>query len=387
MNNPNIINEEINRFKLLMNYNSSKTLSENKELVQEQAGLFDDFIKAVTRVKKFFKYSDDFIEQLKAKSPAALRKFANDLLTTVGAKAEFPSLYKKAVDDFAQGVVNSTTNAEFKGLSDAAKKQRLISKGMSPDAADDVVKRMKELGGDSKLPAKTPDNLPAKPDNLPAKPVEISELPNTNKNITKYKLNDKIDDIEVVIHQAQKQGGWTRRRWLKVLAGIGITGIIAKAIYDGIKKDTPTAVAPVTPGDEGGTEGGTEGGAEGGTPGKGKINNPSWGRKIEVIGDYIYVPSEQGDPWEYRYNKTTKRWEAKKYFNPTWIDVDPSKGGKLVTADVAIRGRYDNMIKSYLEPTTPVTPNTPDTPPVQNPETGETEVENIDQNDEDFGKK
>ena len=142
MNNPNIINEEINRFKLLMNYNSSKTLSENKELVQEQAGLFDDFIKAVTRVKKFFKYSDDFIEQLKAKSPTALRKFANDLLITAGAKAEFPSLYKKAVDDFARGVIKGKTNAEFKGLSDAAKKQRLISKGMTPEAADDVVKRI-----------------------------------------------------------------------------------------------------------------------------------------------------------------------------------------------------------------------------------------------------
>lgn len=76
------------------------------------------------------------------------------------------------------------------------------------------------------------------------------------------------------------------------------------------------------------------------------------GSQVTFDETYIYVPYQTGDPWRYKYNKTTKTWEAQKNGKTNWIVVDPAKSEKYKAADEGIRARYDKMIEDFLNPKT-----------------------------------
>jgi len=128
------------------------TENQYKRIITEQSFLIN-LLRNFTsfgKLKTFFKYQDDFIDGLRNGSSRHLTDLAKDILITAGVKSEFPTLYTKTINDFAQGIIDSTKNLDFKKLSDIEKKQKLISNGISAEAAGDIVTKMNEINKISK---------------------------------------------------------------------------------------------------------------------------------------------------------------------------------------------------------------------------------------------
>lgn len=66
--------------------------------------------------------------------------------------------------------------------------------------------------------------------------------------------------------------------------------------------------------------------------------------------DYAILESESGDPYEYRYNKKTDRYETKKKGSSSWIVLDDSTD-RLKEARKAIEGRYGEQVQKVKEET------------------------------------
>ena len=66
---------------------------------------------------------------------------------------------------------------------------------------------------------------------------------------------------------------------------------------------------------------------------------------------YIYVPSYGSDPWDYRYNLQTQRWETQELPRTSWIDVNPTTKPSHEVANKSIRAKYDSLINSLITST------------------------------------
>jgi len=389
MNNHNLI-EFQKKFKLLSEYNTSLTFSENKKLITEQATVIDDLLKVaknIDKLKSFFKYTDEFINQVKTGVKAAKSKFLDDILKTKGAKAQFPEIHRavvnKTVDDILESLKSGSPermkNArKFAASDDVAKKNFLTKNGqLSEESADDIIKEFnarqkgtKGLPSPSKevtpSPGKTTPPAKRKPirntrRKLPTnRAIVKTDLPGTEKVISQNNLTNYMDDVVELVNSTQNQPktiSWWRKN-LKNILGVAavaatIYSVISALNTDGVPITTDSG-APLEPiSDVDGVTPDTGGGTDTGQYDLPGVNYEPDRRRFDEPtkeGVYIYVPSYGTDPWDYRYNTETKRWETKKYPKTKWIDVDveakPTQ--RMIGANDSIRKMYDSLIQPLL---------------------------------------
>lgn len=390
--------ESLDRIKLMMNYTSSKTLTENiQEILEEGKGdklfnairkfvggisnktLIDDIVKGndemadlAKKIQKGTANADElseFSRFLLFKNEPRLRtgankKFFDELVTEyVAGMKNGPNgkMFLKSYEKDPQNALDILCGSDEvlkNKLAEEIYKQHNIpymkTKIDSPD--DDVLKRKTE-------PPKQKDGT------MPKGVARYDE------NLARIVYNKNKAKIDGLIEESKKGSKWNFATWKKRLAQIGIGGLIiiplllflmedekiepVEDIPAGSNQAPPTPPTPPTAPDQpasGGKGQGTGSSQSGGknsgaaSPSKEKLN-------ATKEGNYINVTSETGDPWSYRFNTTTSRWEAKNSNQPDrgWIDVNPSGATtdadkkRLERAENAIRQRYDSIVAPLLK--------------------------------------
>ena len=284
------IDQTINRFKLLMEYDTSKTLDENSTLLFEAPNPFvslvksiskssiDDVIKSATgglktTVGKVIANSDDLIKALErnAVSAASIGKVRTGLI-----KSSNLTLANKTalIDDF---VKNPNVFNKYKNMKSTDISSRFKSAGYPDDVAKEIAKKIR---------------------------VQAGQMKTITPKI-KTSLNDAT---QKVLNQGAKSWNWGS--WLKWGLGIGLGAAGVYAVIqlmkeDGTLTDNPEGTPETSPEDTGGN-GGTgndfplEKGAytTEGDPYQYKVVNgqwytKSWKNRGKIIKDWVSLENNQ----------------------------------------------------------------------------------------------
>jgi hypothetical protein len=285
------INQTINRFKLLMEYDTSKTLDENSTLLFEAPNPFasvaksisktaiDDVIRTArgglkTTAGKVIANSDDLIKALErnAVSAANIGKVRTGLI-----KSSNLTLANKTalIDDF---VKNPNVYNKYKNMKSADIVSRFKAAGYPDDAAKEIAKKIRG---------------------------QVGQMRQITPKI-KTALNDAT---QKVLNQGATKWNWGS--WLKwgVGIGLGAAGVYSVIQYmkeDGTITDNPEGTPETSPEDGGNTGGGNTGGGE-------------------------YQPKEDGayttpgDPYQYKVVNGqwyTKSWKNRGKIIKDWISLE-----------------------------------------------------------------
>lgn len=266
----------LHRMKLLMEYDTSKTLSENI-LITEQASLADDVAKAlgvlgkgagddlikasriVDDAGKTVSTLDDFSKLAKANkiAPTQLGRVQSSLLKnstlTLAQKETMLNNYVAQAIKKGRGVGKTSTQ-----ISDD-----LVSKGFPKDVADDVGTKLNSHWNANKSgpaafkPAKVKTTKTGKPKSL--KPKK-----------TKNPSPNPADDAAKIEDEIAKSGSKPWPAWLKWGAGLGISAAALWWFFHdsdevvAVPEDIPEEEPVTDNGGGSGGSGGTGGGGEGG---------------------------------------------------------------------------------------------------------------------------
>jgi hypothetical protein len=328
------INQTINRFKLLMEYDTSKTLDENSKLLFEAPNPFasligtvsknsiDDVIKSATgglktTAGKVIANSDELMKALgkNALSAANIGKVRTGLMKSTSLK-----LADKAalIDDF---VKNPNVYNKYKNMKSADIVTRFKNVGYSDDVAKEIAKKIRAQSGQMR---------------------QITPKIKTALN----------DATQKVLNQGAKSWNWGA--WLKwgVKIGLGAAGVYAVIQLmkeDGTITDNPEGTPETSPEDGGNTGGGNTGGGE-------------------------YQPKEDGayttpgDPYQYKVVNGqwyTKSWKNRGKIIKDWVSLENNQ-----TATNELDRRHPGV-------------RVPSKPEETEPEVGD-EVETIDATTNDF---
>ena len=232
-----ILIEEINRFKLLSNYDNRVTLSENKNLLLEfTPKLLRNLISkqgdAYNTLKKLEK-SSGFLKGSKIELKGKKMANGEETIFTFNDSDELiqnlGNLDSVAEAHLLSDLFKNATSKEFKIeiAETISKSQGFIDKYSKYGNADDAITELKRVGGYTdeeakllldnsgvsfnKLSKVVDKNLPIKKENIPTK----IDIPNIGQEIPKWrKLLDRL-----------KKGLPFDKKW-KIFAGLGATAII-----------------------------------------------------------------------------------------------------------------------------------------------------------------
>jgi hypothetical protein len=283
------INQTINRFKLLMEYDTSKTLDENSTLLFEAPNPFasligtvsknsiDDVIKSATgglktTAGKVIANSDELMKALgkNTLSAANIGKVRTGLMKSTSLK-----LADKAalIDDF---VKNPNVYNKYKNMKSADIVTRFKNVGYSDDVAKEIAKKIRAQSGQMR---------------------QITPKIKTALN----------DATQKVLNQGAKSWNWGE--WLKwgVKIGLGAAGVYAVIQLmkeDGTITDNPEGTPETSPEDGGNTGGGNTGGGEYQPKEDGAYTTPGDPYQYKVVNGQWYTKS-----WKNR-GKIIKDWES-----------------------------------------------------------------------------
>lgn len=327
------IDQTINRFKLLMEYDTSKTLDENSTLLFEAPNPFASVVKSISKTSiddvirtargglkttagKVIANSDDLIKALEknAVSAASIGKVRTGLI-----KSSNLTLANKTalIDDF---VKNPNVYNKYKNMKSADIVSRFKAAGYPDDVAKSIAQKIR---------------------------VQAGQM----KTITPKIQTALNDATQKVLNQGAKSWNW--KLWLKWGLGIGlgaagVYAVIQKLKEDGTITDNPEGTPETSPEDAGGT-GGTGGGGNDFPLEKGAYTT-------------------EGDP--YQYKVVNGQWYAKSWKNRGKIIKDWVSLENNPTATAELDRRHPGV-------RVPSKPNDTQSPPTTTTPT-DSEFEDID---------
>ena len=251
---------ELNRFKLLMEYDVKKTLTENlkpiveqskviKNLIQQGGKQLDDVITKgllKTTQNTAIKSIDDLKAALKPGSSAPLLPKSNTLLTNTFLKN--PSI---GISD-KKALIKTLTNSDdvikrYRNLNQTQVSQKFKAAGYPDDVADEIAAGLKNrtagstqgltskqtaeykkladsekarraaAGQNTKLGQGTRESLIKQVITKNGKPKNLRAKSPKPKNLDNAKVKNKFNKV--------KNQGWNWGRWLKWGAGLGLTAL------------------------------------------------------------------------------------------------------------------------------------------------------------------
>jgi hypothetical protein len=289
------INQTINRFKLLMEYDTSKTLDENSTLLFEAPNPFASLIKSIskssiddviksargglkTTAGKAISNSDDLIKALERNvvSAANIGKVRTGLI-----KSSNLTLANKTalIDDF---VKNPNVFNKYKNMKATDISSRFKAAGYPDDVAKSIAQKIRKQAG---------------------------QMTTTTSKIQTALSSAK----QSVLTQGAKSWNWSS--WLKwgSVIGLGAAGVYAVIQLmkeDGTLTDNPEGTPETSPEDTGGTGGGNTGGGEYQPKEDGAYTTPGDPYQYKVVNGQWYTKS-----WKNR-GKIIKDWVSLEN-NPT----------------------------------------------------------------------
>jgi hypothetical protein len=219
------LSEQISRARILMGYNSEKTLLENEYMIFENEEIIaeqlknllrtfsDDAIKLLSgEVKGMAMFGDDavkateFLKRARAGKAAAgeLGTFTQGVLKDTKMVKSNPGLYDDAVVNYTKELMNSQSSLakQFKGASAADRRMLLKNAGYPETAINKIVKQADNLGGTA---VKSADDVAAavKTGDKVTDASKKSVLGTGNQKLPQQFVSNKtplktIDDLKVV---------------------------------------------------------------------------------------------------------------------------------------------------------------------------------------------
>lgn len=223
----NILNEQLKRVKLLMEYDTSLTLTDNELLIFEQRQFFrnftDDAIKTLSGELKGFKMFGNSADAAETflKNARVGRATAQEMGMFTKEVLKNPSLAKSNIglfDDAAANYTKQLMNAkgskavQFQNATQADRISMLKNDGYSEAAINRIIKQADDI--------KPPVGSASGVVNTSADAATATAAAGKNSNIVKRgydKLKDKLGELRTVA-----KGGW--KKALIWAAGLGISG-------------------------------------------------------------------------------------------------------------------------------------------------------------------
>lgn len=252
----------LNRVKLLMEYDTSKTMSENI-LVIEQVSAVDDLLKGLNILKRagvaddvFTKAGiqgldnagnlvpintlDDFVKFGKNMSPANLGKIQSNLL-----KSSLPIADKaKYIENY---VAKNIKGGFGKGLNSTQISDDLVSKGFPKDVADDIANKVTSHYSGIKPITQTTQKVTGTGGKI--KKTRRGGKKNLKRKNQKNPTNTTTQQTQQIADEVAK-GGKTWRDWVKWGAGLGISAIALWWFFHDEETDVPDDIPEVEPSPE-----------------------------------------------------------------------------------------------------------------------------------------
>lgn len=263
--------ELLNRMKLLMEYDTSRTLSENKAIISEQekltAKIFGQLGKDAAEEVfqnsrkigglrntsgKALNSADDLSKALKAGQVSAqtMGKVRQGLLKSTTLSA---SKKTALIDDM---VASPNVINKYKGLSKNEIVSRFKTAGYGDDVAEEIGTKLSKKGKVTPGGTTTTTTTTSTTTTRVTTPKPKRTVTGKNKKLKpKRKRTIKPKTEDDILTTAAQNPGWNWKRWLKWGAGIGITaGVLWWFFYDNDEIPVPDDIPDTQP-DDGGDDG------------------------------------------------------------------------------------------------------------------------------------